>query len=143
MPEIMTGMRVPRSSKTSSIATRHAFITSVSNDVSGSRMSAPASIRARTWTLYVATISSNVTSRRPGSSTWIPIESCFLVGPMLPATNRGLPGSLRVNSSATRRASSTAAPFSSSTYSCSPNSSSDSAVPLKVSVSMMSAPASR
>ena len=34
------------------------------------------------------------TSRRPGSSTWMPIESCFLVGPMLPATNRGLSGVL-------------------------------------------------
>ena len=43
----------------------------------------------------------------------MPIESCFLVGPMLPATNRGLSGFLRVNSSAARRASSAAVLFSS------------------------------
>ena len=39
---------------------------------------------------------------------------------MLPATNRGLSGFLRVNSSATRRASSAAVLFSSNTYSCEP-----------------------
>ena len=39
-----------------------------------------------------ATISSKVTSRWPGSSTWAPIDSVLLVGPMLPATKRGLSG---------------------------------------------------
>ena len=42
VPEIITGSRVPVSSKNLSIANRHAFMTSVSNDVSGQQDVDPA-----------------------------------------------------------------------------------------------------
>ena len=46
VPEIITGSRVPVSSKYASMANRHAFRTRVSNEVSGSRMSTPPATRA-------------------------------------------------------------------------------------------------
>ena len=63
VPEIMTGSRTPISAKTFSIAYRHDFMLSVSNDVSGSRMSAPPSISPLICSEYDATIWSNVTGR--------------------------------------------------------------------------------
>src|SRR5208337_2986520 len=65
----------------------------------------------------------------------------FVVGPIDPATNRGLPGV--ENSSAACRASTAARLFNSCAFACSPYSASTSGVPPKLLVSTMSAPASK
>ena len=92
-PRSSPAARMPVSSKYLSMANRHAFMTSVSNDVSGRRMSTPAGDQGRgparsSWR------PSGRRSRRGGRGRRrrMPIESCLLVGPMLPATNRGLSG---------------------------------------------------
>ena len=70
-------------------------------------------------------------------------DNMTFVGPMLPATKRGLFGFDLVNSSHTLRASRAASTLISRVYSASPNSSIEMMFALNESVSMMSAPAAR
>ena len=102
--EIMTGRRSPFSSKTFSIATMPALATSVSKIVSRRMMSEPPSMRPRTCVSNAARISSNVTARNAGLLTSGEIDSVRFVGPIDPATKRGLSGSFAVHSSAAARA---------------------------------------
>ncbi len=74
---------------------------SVSNTVSTSKMSAPPSIKAIICSEYAFTSWSNVTALKPGLFTSGEMDAVLLVGPIEPATNLGLEGSLRVISSAT------------------------------------------
>ena len=104
VPEIITGTRSPRSSKTSSIATIAAFAFSVSKIVSTRIVSAPPSSRPWVASRYDATSSSNDTLRKPASSTRGEIDAVRFVGPSTPATYRGRDGSRASKSSATARA---------------------------------------
>ncbi len=81
--------------------------------------------------------------RNSGWSTFSERERVLLVGPMAPATKRGRSGVFKVQASAAFRAIRTAARLISSTASERPYSAWATVVPLKVFVSMMSAPASR
>jgi hypothetical protein len=76
----------------------------VSKIVSTSRMSAPPSQRPATESVYVATSSSKLTLRAPGSLTSGEIDAVRLVGPIAPATKRGLSGVRAVHASAHSRA---------------------------------------
>ena len=85
-------------------ANKAALAFSVSNTVSIMRRSTPPSSRPRVCSLYAVTSSSNVILRKLGSFTFGDIEQVRLVGPSMPATNRGLSGCLAVKSSAAARA---------------------------------------
>lgn len=81
--------------------------------VSTMRMWQPPSIRPSVCCLYAATTPSQSQLRAPGSSTEGEMESVRLVGPMAPATRRGLWGSSAVTSLAASTASSDATLLSS------------------------------
>ena len=105
VPETITGVLKWRSARTPLMAKRAALAFSVSNTVSTISRSTSPSSNALTCSPYAATRSSNVMLRKLGSFTSGDMEAVRFVGPMLPATNRGLSGSFAVNSSATVRAS--------------------------------------
>ena len=107
VPEMITGQRRPRSSKSVSSAKIAALALRVSKIVSTSSRSTPPSTRPWASSRYAATSSSKVTLRAPGSLTSGEIEAVRLVGPIEPATYRGLSGVLA--SSAAARASDAAA----------------------------------
>ena len=86
------------------MANRQAFALRVSKIVSTKRISTPPSIKAAVCSLYAITTSSQVTALNPGSFTSGEIDAVLLVGPIEPATNLGLLGSLIVNSFATSQA---------------------------------------
>ena len=105
VPETIIGISILRSSFTSSIAKRAALAFKVSKIVSTNKISLPPSINASTCCLYAIRKSSKVTALYPGSFTSGDILAVLFVGPIEPATKRGLSGFLAVNSSATSRAS--------------------------------------
>ena len=113
VPEIITGSRCPICSNSASSANSAAFALSVSKMVSTRIRSAPPSMRPRAPSVYVATSSSNVTFRKPGSFTSGESDALRLVGPRTPATKRGASGTRRSHSSAASRASRAAAWLSS------------------------------
>ena len=93
VPEIITGSRMPCSSKYLSMANRHAFMIRVSNDVSGSRMSTP----ARDQAVDLLGVGGDHLVEGHVATAGVvdvgcPSRAVLLVGPMLPATNRGLSG---------------------------------------------------
>ena len=77
--------------------------------VSTRRKSTPPSIRPSACVVYADTSCENVIFLYPGSFTFGEIEQLRLVGPILPATKRGL--SSDVHLSATSRANNAAAWF--------------------------------
>jgi hypothetical protein len=115
--EIITGTRgwglEARSSNSSSMATMAALAFSVSTIVSTSKRSQPPSIRPRACSLYASHSSSNVMLRNDGLFTSGEIDKIFVVGPIEPATKRGLSGVFFVHSSAACRARRAPATFSS------------------------------
>ena len=133
VPDTTSGRRVPASSNTLSAAIRAALVLRVSWQVSMNSRSTPPSSRPRICSAKVATSSEKVMP---------PVtEIARVVGPTEPATKRGLSG---VESSrAASTASSAARRLSARASASRPYSASTSGVPPKVSVSMMSAPASR
>ncbi len=104
VPETMTGRCIPRSSSSSSIANSAALALSVSKIVSTSSKSTPPSSKPFTCSRYEAFTSSNETARYPGSFTSGDNDKVLFIGPMAPATKRGLSGFFAVNSSATSTA---------------------------------------
>ena len=99
--EIISGSRWPRSSNTSSIAKIAALAFSVSKIVStSSRCDAAVDQAADLLGVGVAAAASKVTLRSDGSFTSGEIESVRLVGPIAPATKRGLSGVRAVYSAA-------------------------------------------
>ena len=86
------------------MANNPAFKLSVSVTVSNKSKSAPPLINARACCLNATTNSSNEIERKPGLFTSGDIDANFVVGPIEPATNRGLSGVFAVISSATSRA---------------------------------------
>ena len=104
VPLTITGKRCPRLSSSSSIPNSAALALRVSKTVSTKSKSTPPSKRPRVCSRYASFNSSKCTARNSGRSTSGDKLAVLLVGPMLPATNRGLCGSLAVYSSATVRA---------------------------------------
>jgi hypothetical protein len=101
--ETTTGTRTPRAAHTSSIATSAALVLSVSICVSTSSRSAPPSSSPRACSAKASHSSRQPIARLPGSFTSGEIESVRVVGPIAPATKRGLSGVRAVHASATRR----------------------------------------
>ena len=141
--EAITGTRAPMSSNTFSMAYSAALAFRVSKTVSTKRMSTPPSSKPLTASEYASTISSKLISRYPGSSTAGDRDRVLLVGPILPATNRGFSGLRCVYSSAIIRASRAPSRFMSWTEFSRPNSDSPKRVAVNVLVVRMSAPASK
>ena len=79
-----------RSSFTSSIANNAALAFNVSKTVSTNNKSTPPSTKASTCCLYAILNSSKVTALKPGSFTSGDILAVLFVGPIDPATKRGL-----------------------------------------------------
>ena len=102
--EIMTGISMPVSANTSPIATSAALAFRVSTIVSSRMRSAPPSTRPRACSLNASRSASKVIARSAGLLTSGEIDSTLLVGPMAPATNRGLSGVFAVHAAATRLA---------------------------------------
>ncbi len=115
--EQMTGTLRAPSSNASRIANSAALALRVSMWVSGKSRSTPPSISAIAWALNASTSSRNVTERKPGSLTSGDSEALLLVGPIEPATQRGLPSSATARSTA-RRAQAAAATLMVWTWSC-------------------------
>jgi hypothetical protein len=86
VPEIITGTRSPRDSKTCSIANSAALALSVSKMVSTISRSARPSSRPFVASAYAATSSAHVTLRAPGSLTSGEMLAVRFVGPRIPAT---------------------------------------------------------
>ena len=105
--ETAIGIEDPAAARASHIPSRQALTLSVSMAVSHSRKSTPPSIRPRACSAYEARTSSNVTARKPGSSTRGDSERVLFVGPIDPATKRGF--SAVVQASAASRATRAAA----------------------------------
>ena len=114
----ITGTRLTPLANTSSNANSAALQFSVSRWVSVRIRSTPPSIRARVCSANASTSSRNVTVRAPGSLTSGDSDALLVVGPIEPATNRGLPSS-RSAWSAARRATCAAATLSARTWCCS------------------------
>mmetsp|Transcript_25477 Transcript_25477/g.73103 ORF Transcript_25477/g.73103 Transcript_25477/m.73103 type:complete len:219 (-) Transcript_25477:3871-4527(-) len=77
-------------SKYSSTAKMAALAVSVSDTISKANRSAPPSTKPRICCMYVATKASQLVLRCDGSSAPADDDSRWLVGPITPATNRGL-----------------------------------------------------
>jgi hypothetical protein len=89
-------------------------------------------------------MSANVVARNAGSSTFVLMAVCFVVGPIEPAMNRGRFGVRSLNSCTAARAHATAAALISAASSTgSSNSSIPTGLAPNVFVVTMSAPASR
>ena len=86
VPEMITGQRRSRSSKSVSTAKIAALALRVSKIVSMISRSAPPSTRPLAASRYAATSSSYVTLRAPGSFTSGEIDAVRDVGPSAPAT---------------------------------------------------------
>ena len=100
--EISTGISMPFSSNTSRMATSAALAFSVSTMVSTRITSAPPSTRPRACSLKASRSASKVIERSAGLFTSGEIDSTLLVGPIAPATKRGLSGVFAVHAAATR-----------------------------------------
>ena len=111
--EIINGRRTPFSSNTSSIATMAAFALRVSTIVSSNNRSHPPSMSPRTCSLNATHSPSNVMFLAAGLFTSGEIDRMRLVGPIEPATKRGLSGVRWVYSCAAERAIFAASRFSS------------------------------
>src|ERR687898_268181 len=95
VPEIMIGTSRFSSSRYSLIAKIAAFAFRVSKIVSTSSRSTPPSTSPRAASLYASLRSSKVTFLKLGLFTSGDREAVRLVGPMAPATKRGLSGVIR------------------------------------------------
>ena len=105
VPEINTGMRLPTFSKNRSSAYIAALAFSESKIVSTRNRSTPPAYRPSAYSRYACTTSSYVQLRYSGFSTDGDTDSVRFVGPMAPATKRGLFGVFAVHSAHTRFAS--------------------------------------
>ncbi len=101
VPDTIIGISILRSSLISSIANKAALALSVSKIVSTNNTSTPPSINASVCCLYATRNSSKVIALYSGLFTSGDKLAVLFVGPILPATKRGLLGFCLLNSSAT------------------------------------------
>ena len=141
--DTIMGKALPSRVNTSLMASGAALVLRVSNWVSRRRRSTPPSIRASICSEYAARSVSKSMARMAGFSTSGDIEAVLPVGPIDPATKRGLSGVVRFIASASWRAMRAAARFISRTKFSVWYSACEIACALKVQVVIISAPASR